>query len=1430
MSEHRASLEALDSSSRLVAPDADVADELSDPEAALLAQLRADGLRTLDLGAQPGAFARLRRRLPDAVRASRSLRRLVLRGCGFGDADAALLASALRDNASLRAVVLARNALTPRGAASLGGALRRQDCPLASLDLSQSTGLGDDGVGALAAALEGGGAPRLSELILGEVGAGVGACAALRRALLAPACACALTTLELWANPRMGPAGVAELAAVLLGARCALTHLGLRATGAGDEGADELARALAAGGAGDGGDGVGGAARGCPLRVLDLRANGIGDAGAGMLAVALRGGGSALEALDLWSNVVTDAGVGLLAEALRHNGSLTRLSLQFNSFGAEGASLLGEALASPRCGLRELSLWGNALLVDGAAALGRGLARNRTVRELRLWSNGIGAAGGAAIGAALGNLTSLDLFDNRLGNAGTAALAQCLGAHSGGRGVSAAGSGAMGRLLRLRLERNGVGAGGARALSAALLARGAALQHLDLSNNELGVEGAAVLADALKSNTTLRTLLLWRNRVGTDGAEAFAEALRCNGSLRCLDLEDNGVGSRGVASLGAAVREGNTALATLRLLLHRRVPARQQEGQQQQQQQQQADAATDEHGDPLPAVALLERYELEAAEALAAKRKAKREALAGQREQEQVARAARQQRWRGSIVANKAAWTELTRDVVGVTAAPPLIEQVGSAQAQQFSLQEPPPPPLPLAAPPVAQSPPSAVPPPAAATPAQQLQQQMEAQQELAAERGGAASPPPHRREQEDRHRGWCERVVRALAGDHADALARAVGEAAPGMVDATVRRAGGVGRLLSYGAGGPHEHSGGVAATGTEADGEWPGFLLRPACGLDLFEAGDTALHLAAKNGRAQCCRRLLLHLGAARARHNKVGKTPEQCCDASVAAMACAAIFRELPPGDEHQAAAAAAVGAAVGTPARAAAQRGAAGAAEQLLRVVAAIVADDGAAIAAAFRAPQGPTAGSSSGAVPLDMRVRGVRAPSSPAKASGMQGLNGNAGASPRAGVRLRFFFGGGGQGVQGGVVVGGVELRSGPDTAGGGLHADAGDTALHLACRNGRGAAVRALLELGADDQALNRVGRTPHACTTAHEPGRSEVLGAFEAHKAARRAVGRGANAWEEEEEEEEEEEDERKIGLQAGEEAAALYTRAIACVEQDDDEGLLAVVEQPAADMSAATVFRHPLAQRRRCFGDAEQPRTATRLDGAGDGGDSGDDAATVLEGYEAGDSLLHLCARCDRPRCTALLLSIEFDPATLDARGMPAAMAAGGDAALVFEAFDGGGAEALARLGFGVGALGGLAAGGEQQAAVAAQEGREGEGESSGSGAATDGSDAAASRTAAAAAAELKTEGELLIKDELSKGGKDEFSKGGRRWKTRFFALDVARAQLHWWKDASAAKKVGQQASELAREPSQRARCHNCRPPRSRSLVSVHRDCVSI
>ena len=108
--------------------------------------------------------------------------------------------------------------------------------------------------------------------------------------------------------------------------------------------------------------------------------------------------------------------------------------------------------------------------------------------------------------------------------------------------------------LRLNLWNNNIGHEGAAALAGALKTN-TTLTTLNLLENNIGHEGAAALAGALKTNAALTTLILsWNNNIGDEGAAALAGALKTNTALTTLGLEWNNIGDEGAAALAGALK------------------------------------------------------------------------------------------------------------------------------------------------------------------------------------------------------------------------------------------------------------------------------------------------------------------------------------------------------------------------------------------------------------------------------------------------------------------------------------------------------------------------------------------------------------------------------------------------------------------------------------------------------------------------------------------------------------------------------------------------------------------------------------------------------------------------------------------------------------------------------------------------------------
>lgn len=108
-------------------------------------------------------------------------------------------------------------------------------------------------------------------------------------------------------------------------------------------------------------------------------------------------------------------------------------------------------------------------------------------------------------------------------------------------------------LTTLRLVGNQIGDDGCKFMAGALTCNTIRLQQLSLCDNILCNLGATRLADAMTNNTTLLMLDMSCNAIGDGGAEKLANALLHNTTLRELNLGCNQIGDEGAEAIASAL-------------------------------------------------------------------------------------------------------------------------------------------------------------------------------------------------------------------------------------------------------------------------------------------------------------------------------------------------------------------------------------------------------------------------------------------------------------------------------------------------------------------------------------------------------------------------------------------------------------------------------------------------------------------------------------------------------------------------------------------------------------------------------------------------------------------------------------------------------------------------------------------------------------
>ena len=118
-------------------------------------------------------------------------------------------------------------------------------------------------------------------------------------------------------------------------------------------------------------------------------------------------------------------------------------------------------------------------------------------------------------------------------------------------------------LQELDLSENNIGSDGAVALASAFQ-NCCQLQTLHLSDNSIGSDGAVALASACRNTSQLKNLYLRSNDIGPSGGSAFGAAFQVGSQLRLLDLSLNNICCEGAVGLASGLR-GNKLLEDLDL-------------------------------------------------------------------------------------------------------------------------------------------------------------------------------------------------------------------------------------------------------------------------------------------------------------------------------------------------------------------------------------------------------------------------------------------------------------------------------------------------------------------------------------------------------------------------------------------------------------------------------------------------------------------------------------------------------------------------------------------------------------------------------------------------------------------------------------------------------------------------------------------------
>jgi len=312
------------------------------------------------------------------------------------------------------------------------------------------------------------------------------------------------------------------------------------------------------------------------------------DDAVGQLVLCLQQSQIPLESLCLRNHHITDDSIeyirdSLMAASAVQVNTLQHLDLEGNEITFKGLKYL-QLNSSELCPLLSLNLCGNPLGEKGALAISEALLTNRGLCSIKLNSCGFTLTGIVAISASMASggkqieeleidrpilpkyvpgEESSDHFSRILGNS-RSLRALSLKYHNigdAGARLLAYNLNKAKYLISLNLDCNKVGIAGAEALASYLIVQAreqaaarnpvatiggnqkgppaAGLQHLRLSYNSVGNQGAVALADAIRVNQSLLTLTLKNNSISDEGLLALKRSLEVNNTLQSLQLFGN---------------------------------------------------------------------------------------------------------------------------------------------------------------------------------------------------------------------------------------------------------------------------------------------------------------------------------------------------------------------------------------------------------------------------------------------------------------------------------------------------------------------------------------------------------------------------------------------------------------------------------------------------------------------------------------------------------------------------------------------------------------------------------------------------------------------------------------------------------------------------------------------------------------------------
>jgi Ran GTPase-activating protein (RanGAP) involved in mRNA processing and transport len=318
------------------------------------------------------------------------------------------------------------------------------------------------------------------------------------------------------------------------------------------------------------------------LTEIRLGGNQLGDAGTQALAQGL-GENHSLRVLELDWNQITDAGAIALAECLQKNGTLHTLDLSGNQIAQRGCVALAHSLPY-HLELKELNMTNNLMNDEAARAFVSALTERHCVFEKLYWAqnNNITDEGNQSLEEAMQFRKNIKRWLNprfvkQLKNNKVCCLNWMCKESIGDFEVKKlAGllldSKSNCRLTIMYLGGINITSKGIEALSEWIGSSSCPLVRLFIRDTSMGDQGASAIADALETNTSLRSLSLTSCGITAVGATSLGRALIENETLSRLSLAHNRIGVDGLIALASGIRESMTLTSLNAMSNHIEIP------------------------------------------------------------------------------------------------------------------------------------------------------------------------------------------------------------------------------------------------------------------------------------------------------------------------------------------------------------------------------------------------------------------------------------------------------------------------------------------------------------------------------------------------------------------------------------------------------------------------------------------------------------------------------------------------------------------------------------------------------------------------------------------------------------------------------------------------------------------------------------------